>query len=117
MKVLFSICILFGSNLILANGGNSIELNVAKQVKKEIRDILKKGRIVYTYNPEGQLVKKTRDLNISAQDYAEYMKAYNLAHDLERKIVLRKKLEKDGFNYADFSEKVGPYLPIKPKQK
>lgn len=102
----------FSLKAFALGGEDTTEYNFARSVKAEIERIFLEGQPRYDYDQQRGLVKSWKDRNISAQDMESYMKAYNIAHDLERKIRLSGDLNARGYRNVDFSELSPPLMPL-----
>ncbi len=89
-------------------------LNFSIRVKAEIERAFAEGQQRYDYDINKNVIKSWKDKNISAKDMESYLNAYNIAHDLERKIRLSNELKAQKYIYTDFTEHVFPVLPTLP---
>ncbi len=112
MKIQLFCSLLFINFSSFAN--DTATLNFSARVKNEIERTFLEGQQRFEYDGKRNLVRTWRDKNISAQDMEAYLKAYDIAHDLERKIRLSNELKAQKYMYTDFSEHVAPVIPLKP---
>lgn len=85
-------------------------------MKAEIEKILLEGQQRTDYDPSRSPIRTWKDRNISAQDMESYLRAYDIAHDLERKIRLSEALKANGYRHTDFAEHTPP-LYHQPKEQ
>jgi hypothetical protein len=114
MKKLFPLLMLSLSSF--ATDPYTKELQFAKEIKERVESAIDKGKLSYVYDEKKSIKMIWYNKNISAEDMANYMKAYNEAHDLERKIMLKRKLDKENFKFTEFAEQRGPSYPEVPRK-
>lgn len=91
-------------------------LNFSARVKAEIEKVFVEGRQRYDYD-KGNIVRTWKDKNISTEDMKAYLRAYNFAHDLERKVRLSNDLKAAKYLLTDFPEHVTPIIPFSDPRK
>jgi hypothetical protein len=104
MQKTLSLYLLFINLPCFANDKTTLDFSI--KVKNEIEKIFLEGQQRYEYDKDKNLVKIWKDKNISATD----MQAYNIAHDLERKIKLSNELIGQKYIYTHFPEHISPMI-------
>ncbi|WP_198295386.1 hypothetical protein [Bacteriovorax sp. DB6_IX] len=115
LRVPLAILLLLSVTEATANSYQT-ELRFAREVKGQIEETLDKGKLRYEYDPKKNIRIVWRDREISPADYANLMKAYNIAHDIERKVRLQNELKSQDFRHTEFPERKGPSYPLVEKQ-
>lgn len=109
-RILF--CLLFINFPCYAATDASV-LSFSSRVKNEIERIFREGQMRYDYDMKRNLERTWVDRNISAKDMENLLEAYNIAHDLERKVRLSNELKASKYQFTDFPEHVSPIFPLK----
>lgn len=117
MKLSFLILALYSFQTFAAL--DDAALIYSMKVKAEAEKALSDGVLRFDYDEKRNITRTWRDKNISPKDLESLINAFNIAHDLERKIRLSRELKSSKYIHTDFSERVGPYLPVEdlPKGK
>lgn len=108
------ICFIILTNTSFASDVSALSFSI--RVQMEVERTFLEGQQRYEYDSKKNLVNTWKDKNISAADMSAYMNAYNIAHDLERKIKLSNELKEQRYIYTQFSEHIAPtmVIPLKP---
>jgi hypothetical protein len=93
---------------LLATEANDIQF--VQKVKQQIRERFRSGKKVYEYD-KGVLVKTWRNKNMSGADIRDLVLAYKDATEIERRLILKEKLDKKKYIYTEFPEGIKPLLP------